>query len=78
MFVEQLTRATGGRVWSVSSARDMDSLFTKALDEMRVRYLLAFALRGTARAGWHEVTVKLKDGKGDVVARPGYFVNPSP
>ena len=77
-FLEQLTSVTGGRAWSASSARDMDSLFTKALDEMRARYVLAFSLRGSARPGWHEVTVKLKDGRGDVVARPGYFVNPSP
>lgn len=74
-FVEDLTQSTGGRVWSGTSSRDMASLFTKALDEMRARYLLTFSPRGPAHAGWHEVRVRVKNGKGEVRARPGYFVN---
>jgi VWFA-related protein len=72
-FVEQLTDATGGRIWSASSDRDLGQLFTKALDEMRGRYLLTFTPRGVTGKGWHELKVKLRDARGDVVARPGYF-----
>ena len=75
-FVERLTDATGGRVWSASSERDLDQLFTTALDEMRGRYLLTFSPPGVTRAGWHELKVKLRNTRGDVKARPGYFVNP--
>jgi len=74
-FLDDMTQSTGGRVWSGTSSRDMASLFTKALDEMRARYLLAFSPKGRARKGWHEVKVRVKDAKADVRARPGYFVN---
>jgi VWFA-related protein len=75
-FVEQLTEAAGGRVWSASSERDLDQLFTGALDEMRGRYLLTFSPSGPTRPGWHELKVRLRNSRGDVKARPGYFVNP--
>lgn len=29
---------------------------------------------GVAREGWHDVKVTLKGARGDVIARPGYFV----
>ena len=76
-FVEQLTDASGGRVWSASSERDLDQLFTTALDEMRGRYLLTFSPPGVTRAGWHELKVRLRNSRGVVKARSGYFVNPS-
>jgi VWFA-related protein len=75
-FVEQLTKASGGRIWSASSERDLDRLFTQALDEMRARYLLTFSPRGAPQPGWHQLSVKLRSARGDVVARPGYFVSP--
>jgi Ca-activated chloride channel family protein len=74
-FVEQLVATTGGRVWSASSERDLERLFTSALEEMRARYLLTFSPSGRARPGWHELKVRLKRG-GSVTARRGYFVVP--
>jgi len=73
-LVQRLTQATGGRVWSASSSSDLDYLFTKAVNDMRARYLLTFTPRGAARPGWHQLQVKLRDGRADVIARPGYFV----
>jgi VWFA-related protein len=75
-FVEQITAATGGRVWAASSNRDLEQLFTRALEEMRARYSLTFSPQGVPRPGWHELKVKLKGMSGDIVARPGYFVSP--
>lgn len=74
-FVEQLTDLSGGRLWSASSERDLERLFTTALDEMRGRYLLTFSPSGARRTGWHELKVRLRNSRGDVKARPGYFVN---
>jgi VWFA-related protein len=74
-FVEQVTTATGGRVWSASSNRDLEQLFTRAFEEMRARYTLTFSPRGVPLPGWHELKVKLKGASGDIVARPGYFVS---
>ena len=73
-FLDKLTQITGGRTWSASSDRQLRELFTKALDEMRARYLLTYTPHGVPQTGWHELKVKLKNGSADVAARRGYFV----
>ena len=50
------------------------ALFTSALEEMRARCLLTYTPKGEARAGWHELKVRLRSGRADIIARPGYFV----
>jgi VWFA-related protein len=76
-FLDRLAETSGGRTWSASSDRELRELFTRALDEMRARYLLTYTPRGVARPGWHELKVKLKNGGADITARPGYFVSES-
>jgi VWFA-related protein len=73
-FLDKLTQISGGRSWSATSDRQLQDLFTKALDEMRARYLLTYTPRGVRQPGWHELKVKLKNGSADVTARRGYFV----
>jgi hypothetical protein len=73
-FLNQLVEASGGRAWSATSDRQLRELFTRALDEMRARYLLTYTPRGVSGTGWHELRVKLKNGRADITARPGYFV----
>src|SRR5439155_5464941 len=71
-FLDRLTQAAGGRTWSATSDRQLRELFTRALDEMRARYLLSYIPRGADTAGWHSVKVSLNNVRGDVTARPGY------
>jgi len=71
-----LTQEAGGRVWSAKSSRDLKALFTQALEEMRARYLLTYTPKGAPQDGWHALKVSLKNARGDVTARPGYFVTP--
>ena len=71
-----LADAGGGRVWQASSGRALRELFGKVLEELRARYLLTYSPAGVAGDGWHDVKVTLKDARGDVTARPGYFVAP--
>src|SRR5262249_29426748 len=52
---EQLSEATGGRVWSAASEDDLERLFTTALEDMRARYLLAFSPARPVRPGWHDL-----------------------
>jgi VWFA-related protein len=73
-FLDRLTQISGGRSWSATSDRQLQELFTRALDEMRARYLLTYPPRGVRQPGWHELKVKLKSGRADVTARRGYFV----
>lgn len=76
-FLGRLAEASGGRTWSATSDKQLRELFTGALDEMRARYLLSYTPSGVTTTGWHELKVKLKNGRGDVTARPGYFVSGS-
>lgn len=73
-FLDQLADVTGGRAWSATSDRQLRELFTRALEEMRARYLIAYTPRGVSKPGWHELKVRVKAGGADVIARPGYFV----
>jgi VWFA-related protein len=76
-FLEKLTDASGGRTWSATSDRQLRELFTRALEEMRARYLLTYTPAGInvrGRPGWHEIKVRLKNARADITARPGYFV----
>ncbi len=77
-FLDRLTQTAGGRTWSATSDRQLQELFTRALDEMRARYLVTFTPRGVPQTGWHELKVKLKTGSADVTARRGYFVSRAP
>lgn len=62
------------RAWSATSGRQLRELFTGALEGMRARYLLTHTPHGVSASGWHELKVKLKSGRADITARPGYFV----
>jgi VWFA-related protein len=74
--LQAVTLEAGGRVWSAKSSRDLKTLFTQALEEMRARYLLTYTPKGVPQDGWHTLKVSLKNARGDVTARPGYFVAP--
>ena len=72
-FLREVTRATGGRVWTARSERELRPRFLDVLDDIRSRYLLSFAPQGVAFSWWHPIEVRLKGGRGEVLARPGYF-----
>jgi VWFA-related protein len=75
--LDELADAGGGRRWSASSSGDLRELFARVLEELRSRYLLTYFPAGVVREGWHDVEVSLKGARGEVIARPGYFV-PTP
>jgi len=72
-FLGTLADTGGGRRWFAKSSRDLRELFGKALNELRARYLLTYSLSGASPEGWHDVKVTLKNARGEVTARPGYF-----
>ncbi|MGE0812949.1 MAG: VWA domain-containing protein [Vicinamibacterales bacterium] len=67
--------AGGGRLWSAQTPAALRALFVSALDELRARYLIAYSPPGPPVPGWHDVRVRLKGARGEVTARPGYFVS---
>jgi VWFA-related protein len=74
-FLKQATHESGGRIWSASSNRDLQKLFSRAIRDMRDRYVLTYTPSGVSRPGWHALNVKLARASADVVARPGYWIN---
>ena len=74
-FLKQATHEAGGRVWSASSGRDLQKLFSRAIRDMRDRYVLAYTPDGVSRSGRHTLSVNLTRATGDIVARPGYWVS---
>jgi VWFA-related protein len=69
----RIVTATGGRLWNAQST-SLPKTFVGILDELRARYLLAYEPLGVPRAGRHRLEVHVRGGKGQVRARPGYFV----
>jgi tight adherence protein B len=76
--LNEIADAGGGRRWAAGSSRDLRELFAKVLQELRSRYLLTYYPANVTRDGWHDVKVTLKGARGEVIARPGYFVTPAP
>ena len=72
-FLNNVARATGGRVFEASSERDLSARFLDVLADIRSRYVLRYVPRPPGPAGWHKLEVRLRNGKGDVLARPGYW-----
>jgi Ca-activated chloride channel homolog len=73
-FLEELTRSTGGRLFSIESTKDLRGTFVRVLDEFRHRYLLSYSLRGVAAAGYHRLDVRVRRRSVTVQARRGYQV----
>jgi Ca-activated chloride channel family protein len=76
--LEELTDATGGDTFRVSSSADLRGAFEKVLQEFRSRYILAYTPTGVPTGGFHRLDVRVKRRGLSVKARPGYIgVEPS-
>ena len=71
-FLEELTSLTGGRLFEVERAQNLEYVFLGVLEEFRHRYLVSYTPRGVSRVGWHQLDVRVK-GRRTVKARPGYL-----
>jgi Ca-activated chloride channel family protein len=74
-FLRDLAGATGGRLVLAEGDRDIGAAFARVLDEFSNRYVLAYTPAGVTAPGWHRIDLKLKQKKGTVTARRGYFGN---
>jgi VWFA-related protein len=72
-FLKDVAKATGGRVWRARKTDDFPARFLDVLHDIRARYVLSYSPTGVDTAGWHELEVKLRGRKGDVLARPAYY-----
>jgi VWFA-related protein len=72
-FLDDLTDRTGGELLRVKGEDDLAPTFAKIVSDFKSRYLLTYAPAKVAAGGWHPITVKLKNHRGDVTARRGYW-----
>jgi Ca-activated chloride channel homolog len=72
-FLPEVVRATGGQLFEASSERDLRARFLDVLADIRSRYVLSYAVEAADAPGWHALEVRLRRGKGTVLARPGYW-----
>jgi hypothetical protein len=72
-FLGSVARATGGRQFEASSESELRPRFLDVLEDIRARYVLRYVPGGPGSPGWHQLDVRLRNRKGDVLARPGYW-----
>jgi Ca-activated chloride channel family protein len=77
-FLKELAETTGGRVFWAGSTRNIAGVFLKALADIRSRYLLGYEPTGPPREGWHTLAIRLRNKRGVVRARRGYFMVSAP
>jgi hypothetical protein len=72
--VEAAARATGGAVMFAEKSAQMAGQFVDLLRQFRLGYVLSYTPKTVERAdGWHKLEIKLKNRKGRVQARQGYY-----
>jgi Ca-activated chloride channel family protein len=74
-FLERVSRGTGGAVEYAESTEHLAKTFLRILDEFRHRYVLTYVPTGVDRRGWHDLDIRLKDRRGRVTARRGYWAS---
>jgi VWFA-related protein len=72
-LLDLVAEETGGRVFRVRSGADLRVAFLKVLHEFRSRYVLSYEPQGVVTAGWHEVKVRVKNRRAEIIARRGYL-----
>jgi Ca-activated chloride channel homolog len=71
-LLSRVTREAGGRLIRIQDPASATVAFVDVLREMRSRYVLAYYPRGVPGGGWHPLTVKLRNRRGEIRARAGY------
>jgi VWFA-related protein len=71
-FLRELSETTGGGALEIPSTAGVTDAFLRILEEFRQRYVIAFSPVNVPVAGWHPLTVRVKNRRLDVKARAGY------
>jgi Ca-activated chloride channel homolog len=72
--LEQLTRATGGRVYKPTSFNDLERIYREVADELRHQYAIYYSPLNRARdGGFRRVRVETNNPNHHVNSRIGYF-----
>ena len=74
-----LVARNGGRFISAKRYQDMKTTYDSLIEELKNQYAISYVPQPQQRTGkaFKELTVKLRDRQGQVLARSAYFAGPS-
>jgi len=72
--LENLSQWTGGALFQGGTAVESDAAARQIVSELRHQYVMTF--ESSAPAGWHPLTVRVRDAKLVVRTRSGYVAGP--
>lgn len=72
-ILEQLSKATGGRLFEVSKKDAVEKIYAEIEEELRNQYSIAYTPDKSAGAGYHKIELALKPKDLSVQARDGYY-----
>jgi VWFA-related protein len=71
--LEQISKATGGRMFEVSKKETVDKVYAEIEEELRNQYSLGYTPEKNAGAGYHKIQLTTKQRDLVVQARDGYY-----
>jgi VWFA-related protein len=76
-ILEQISKATGGRLFEVSKKQPIEQIYSQIQDELRNQYSLGYTPSpADAAAGYHKILLTTKQKDLIVQARDGYYAGP--
>jgi Ca-activated chloride channel homolog len=71
--LSHLSKATGGRVFTVGPDMSLEQIYAQIADDMRLQYQLGYRPPASRPNKYHKIDLKATDKKLTVQAREGYF-----
>ena len=72
-ILEQVSKATGGRLFEVSKKETVDKIYSEIEEELRNQYSLGYTPDKNAGPGYHKIRLTTKQKELVVQARDGYY-----
>jgi VWFA-related protein len=72
-ILQQISQATGGRLYEVSKKETVDKTYSEIEEELRNQYSLAYTPEKNEGSGYHKIAVTTKQKDLLVQARDGYY-----
>jgi VWFA-related protein len=71
--LQQISKATGGRLYEVSKKETVDKIYSEIEEELRNQYSLAYTPEKNEGPGYHRIALTTKQKDLLVQARDGYY-----
>jgi len=71
-LLKGIVARTGGVLYEHPASGTLPEMFREAVADFRSAYVLNYTPEGVERAGWHDITVRVKKGRYTIRARKGY------